>query len=148
MECKKIIIGIGNRLRCDDAAGSIAAHKLSEMGLCSIDAENMPENFISVVRRKKPDKIVIIDACNMNLSPGQIRKIDIQKISSTVVTTHSLPIRVIVQQLVKITSNVVFIGIQTENVEIGESVSNSVQKAIDRVVEKIQNGLEDTISQL
>jgi hydrogenase 3 maturation protease len=146
--CKRLILGIGNPLRSDDAAGSIVARKLKRRGLTSIDAEFMPENYIGVIRRLKPEKIIIVDTCNMALTPGDVRTISLDTIHRGMVTTHSMPLSAVIQKLQEITPNIMFIGIQPENIEVGDTVSESVKKAIKQVVGLINQGNEDTIPRL
>ncbi|MEW6525399.1 MAG: hydrogenase 3 maturation endopeptidase HyCI [Spirochaetota bacterium] len=148
IQCKKLILGIGNHLRSDDAAGSVVARKLKLLGLEAIDAEFMPENYINVIRRHKPEKIIIVDSCNMALTPGSIRTIPIDKIHSGIVTTHNMPLSAVIQHLLEITANIMFIGIQPENIEIGDTISDVVNAAIEQVVTMISNENEDSILKL
>ncbi|MCX8124838.1 MAG: hydrogenase maturation protease [Spirochaetes bacterium] len=143
--CQKLILGIGNRLRSDDAAGSIIAEKCKSMGLPSIDAEYMPQNYIAIVRRYNPQKIVIIDTCDMALSSGEFRRIPINKISNEVITTHSMPMVDILHKLQEITPEITFIGIQPHNIDVGDTVSIPVQEAIEKVIDCIIQGLEESI---
>ncbi|MEJ5360833.1 MAG: hydrogenase 3 maturation endopeptidase HyCI [Spirochaetota bacterium] len=147
-QCKKLILGIGNPLRSDDIAGSIVARKLKLLGLTGIDAEFMPENYIGVIRRNKPEKIIVVDCCDMNLPPGSVRNIPVHKIHSGIVTTHSLPLKAVMQQLLEITPNIMFIGIQPENIEVGDTVSDAVNTAIEQIVAIISSGNEDAIALL
>ena len=146
--CKRLILGIGNPLRSVDAAGSIVARKLKRRGLTSIDAEFMPENYIGVIRRLKPEKIIIVDTCNMALTPGDVRTIPLDTIHRGMFTAHSMPLSEVIQKLQEITPNIMFIGIQPENIEVGDTVSEAVKRAIEQVVELINQGNEDTIPRL
>ncbi len=147
-QCKRLVLGIGNHLRSDDMAGSVIAQRLSNMGVCSIDAEFMPENFIGVIKRKDVQKLIIVDACDVALSPGEVRIIDISKIHSGIVATHSMPFGILLQKLKEITANITFIGIQPENVAVGDVLSVSVQKSIDYIIELIITENEETIARL
>lgn len=146
--CKRLVLGIGNRLRCDDAAGSIIAESLALDGFCSIDAEFMPENYLSVIRRCNPEIIVLVDACDMALTPGEVRRININALKRGAITTHSLPLDVVIQELQKITNNIHLIGIQPEHVDVGETISTAVQKAIEYVIDIIKSGDEEKICML
>lgn len=144
-QCKRLILGIGNPLRSDDAAGSIIARKLKRMGFESIDAEFMPENYIGVIRRHKPEKIIIVDTCNMALPPGDVRTIPVDTICRGMITTHSMPLSTVIQILQRITTNIMFIGIQPKTIEVGDTVSTAVKRAIDQVVQLINQGNEEII---
>src|SRR5512132_511548 len=77
------IVGIGNTLRSDDAAGIFVARAL--MGsrfvpdpstLLVIDAGHAPENRTADLRRFAPELILLIDAAEMGETPGAIRWIE------------------------------------------------------------------------
>ncbi len=144
--CKKLILGIGNRLRSDDAAGSIVAEKCKLLGLPSIDTEYMPENYIAVVRRYNPEKIIIVDTCDMALTPGEVRIVPLHKIHSSMVTTHGMPLVTLIEILQVITTEIMLIGIQPQNVDVGNTVSLSVQEAIKWLVDCLHYGREDAIT--
>lgn len=146
--CKKLILGIGNRLRSDDAAGSIIAEKCKLLGLPSIDTEYMPENYIAVVRRYNPEKIIIVDTCDMALTPGEVRNIPLHKIHSSMVTTHGMPLVTLIQMLQVITTNIIFIGIQPTSVDVGDTVSLPVQEAIEWIVDCLHHDKEQEIPML
>jgi len=147
-QCKKLILGIGNHLRSDDAAGSIVARKLKLLGFTSIDAEFMPENYIGVIRKHKPEKIIIVDTCTMALPPGSVRTIPLHKIHGGIVTTHSMPLSAVIQQLREITPKIMLIGIQPETIEVGDTVSEAVTNAINQIVTTISNGEEVNLPML
>ncbi len=146
--CKKLILGIGNPLRSDDAAGSIVARKLTRKGLVSIDAEFMPENYVGIIRRHNPEKIIIVDTCDMALTPGEVRIIPLHKIHTGIVTTHSVPLVAIIKKLQEITTDIVYIGIQPENIELGDTVTKAVKKSIEQVVAMIDQDNENKIPML
>lgn len=130
-----VIIGIGNRLKGDDAAGSIVAEKVKEKvkskNILVIDAENKPENYIGVIKKFKPSLILIIDAVDFNSYIGDFRIFKIEEIKDITFNTHnfSLPL------FKKLIGNpeIYIIGIQPEKIKIGEEISSSVLKAIEKV---------------
>ncbi|HQN05393.1 MAG TPA: hydrogenase maturation protease, partial [Anaerolineaceae bacterium] len=65
--CRVVILGVGNELRGDDAAGVLAVRKLLKKkekldDVLIIEGAQAPENFTSVIRRFNPHLILIIDA--------------------------------------------------------------------------------------
>ncbi len=76
------IVGIGNELRCDDAAGSLVARGLHDLQQAVngsrplvyetlvIDAGEAPENITGNLRTFKPGLILFIDAAEMGKAPG------------------------------------------------------------------------------
>ena len=77
-----ILLGIGNELKGDDGIGNIIAGEFVEDGWFSIQSATVPENFISVIERKNPDNIVLVDASEMDLKPGELRIIPKEKLDS------------------------------------------------------------------
>ncbi len=59
MKTKIAIPGIGNRLKCDDGAGSILAENLSLRGMTAFDCSIVPENFTGALRKAAPDILII-----------------------------------------------------------------------------------------
>ena len=145
MQCDKLIVGIGNRLRSDDAAGSIVAQRLAQAGFCSIDTESMPENYIGTIQRRKPKTLVIVDACDMNLPAGEVRRIDLSALYGGIITTHGLPVHFLLQKLQEVTPHITFIGIQPETIAIGDIVNVHVHHGIDYCVAMLVNDKETDI---
>ena len=68
-----LIMCIGNRHGGDDAIGPYVADRLKEKinDFVVLDCGTVPENFTSVVKRHKPRNLIIIDAVEMGLTPGE-----------------------------------------------------------------------------
>ncbi len=81
--------------------------------------------------RANPNKVIILDAVDMSLKPGQIKVIDLKKIKQTLPTSHKPSLRILIDYLQKNTNAVIkFIGIQPKNVGFGEKMSKEVKEAI------------------
>jgi hydrogenase 3 maturation protease len=123
----KILLGIGNRLRQDDGAGSFFAENFNADGWLSIDAGIMPENFIAVVKRNSPELLVILDAADLQLSSGSFRRIPLEFISEEYsFNTHKPPFSFLLDQLKKITKSLIYIGIQPYSIDFGDQISSEV----------------------
>ena len=107
----KVLMGIGSELRGDDAIGHVIAGNLRAGGWLSIPCSTVPENFTSVVRRKSPELVVIVDAAEMGIEPGGMRRVPKEKLDSDVSGTHGIPLMHLVTYLEEIAKKVVFIGI-------------------------------------
>ena len=94
----KIILGIGNPLGGDDAVGSYVARRLNEKlkeksvphEVTAIDAGPAPESYTSVIRRKQPEQLILVDAADMGLPPGSIRILPQDKIATLSFSTHRM----------------------------------------------------------
>ena len=130
---------IGNRDGGDDAVGPYVADQLQEErdDFVILDCSTVPENYTSIVKRYKPKNLIIIDAVEMSLSSGEIRIIPKERIGTMHISTHGIPISVLINYLEEYVENILFIGIQPKTMS-GEMTS-SVKKSGDGLVEIIKN---------
>ncbi len=133
---KRCILGIGNRLKEDDGAGSVLAERLARRELLSFDGGSTPENYSGVIKRERPDLLIIVDATSMSLAPGEFRRIPINKISADCeMNTHSMSASYLMYYLNEHVGEIIFIGIEPENLGFGEDMTPPVLDAIDRLEE-------------
>ncbi|HDN81760.1 MAG TPA: hydrogenase maturation peptidase HycI [Methanomicrobia archaeon] len=131
---------IGNRYNGDDAIGPYVADKLKQEDLDEfliLDCSTVPENFTSLVKKNNPTNLIIIDATDMGLPPGEMRRISKDMIGSMHVSTHNIPLSILVSYLEHYVKNVFIIGIQPENMD--GSMGEEVKKSGDKLVELIKN---------
>ena len=134
-----LIMCIGNRDGGDDAIGPYIADRLlqEEYSFVVLDCGTVPENFTSVVKQHNPKNLIIIDAVEMGLSPGEIRIVPKEKIGVMHISTHGIPISVLINYLESYVEQVVFIGIQPKN--MSGRISKDVQKNGNKLVTTIKN---------
>ena len=100
---------IGNRDGGDDSAGPYIADRLKKIhnkDLFVIDCDTVPENYTSVVKSKKPDNLIIIDAVEMGLKPGDIRIVPKEKIGTMHISTHNIPLSVLITYFESFVNNI------------------------------------------
>jgi hydrogenase 3 maturation protease len=142
-----LIMCIGNRGGGDDAIGPYIADKLQIEGdLTVLDCGIVPENYTSVVKRHNPNNLVIIDAVEMGLKTGEIRIVPKEKIGVMTISTHGIPISVLIEYLKQYVKSIIFIGIQPEKMS-GE-MSESVKKSGEKIVNLIKNKNFDKFNDL
>ena len=135
---KYLIVCIGNPDGGDDAVGQYIAEKLFheiKMGTFDaevLDVEVVPENFTGVIKEKNPDILLLIDAVDMNLAPGQIRIIPPDCIGVMHVSTHGIPLSVYIKYLYRFINNIMLIGIQPE--QYVDGLSSSVREASHELI--------------
>ena len=137
---KNVVICIGNRYNGDDAIGPYVADKLKQEDLDEfliLDCSTVPENFTSLVKKNNPTNLIIIDATDMGLPPGEMRRISKDMIGNMHVSTHNIPLSILVSYLEHYVKNVFIIGIQPENMD--GSMGEEVKKSGDKLVELIKN---------
>jgi len=152
-----IVLGIGNRLGGDDAAGTLVvdmlnpalsamsagrhgakAHLSSEV--TAIDAGTAPESYTSVIRRNRPDLLILVDAADMGLPPGALRTIAPEKISFLSFSTHHIPLPMFVSYVEEFCGKVLLVGVQPEQTETGRGISKAVRKSVKKLAEAILEG--------
>ena len=138
------MLGIGNELRGDDAAGVLVARLLSSKGkkLISIEGGSAPENFTGVIIKAAPSHVVIVDSAWMELEPGSIRMIEARSIDGASFSTHTLPAGVLISYLKRsIECEVITMGIEPKSTEFGARISPEVKKAVRKLAEAISGAV-------
>lgn len=137
---KNVVMCIGNRYGGDDAVGPYIADRLKREDLNNfliLDCGTVPENFTSPVKKYAPTTVIIIDATDMRLPAGEIRRVPKNMIGSMHVSTHNIPLSILVSYLEHYVKNVVIIGIQPKILD--GNMSEEVKKSGERLVELIKN---------
>jgi len=139
-----LVFTVGNVLRGDDAAGPMLAKLLTEEpleGWDVIDGGQTPEDELAVVRRRSPDLLLLVDAADMGLDPGQIRILEEEDVyTDFLITTHSLPLTYLLSELKASCKEVIFLGIQPSHTEFFAPLHENVLKAVRQVYESLKNG--------
>jgi len=145
-----MVLGIGNRLGGDDAAGNHLVDTLNQRQhktktlhsgeIITIDAGTAPESFTSVIRQHRPDLLILVDAADMGLPPGTVRTITPEKISAVSFSTHHMPLSMFIAYVKEFCGKVLLVGVQPERIEAGSSISKAVRKSVKRLAEAILEG--------
>jgi hydrogenase 3 maturation protease len=134
---KKLVLTVGNMLMGDDAAGPLLAQSLLASpvdGWEVLDGGSAPENCLHRIRELAPEQILVVDAADMTLEPGQVRLIDDVKLDDPfLMTTHTLPLSYLIESLRETTEKVDLLGIQPQVVAFGYPVSPEVKQAVGQV---------------
>lgn len=133
-----VILCIGNKEGGDDGIGPYIAKRLKEDSSQDIvlDCGTIPENYTGVIKRQKPKTLILIDAAEMNLHPGEIRIIPREKLAKMHFSTHGIPLSVFIKYLEKDVPHIIFIGIQPETMQ--GTLSHSVKKSGDDLIRMLQ----------
>jgi hydrogenase 3 maturation protease len=140
-----ILLGIGNPLNGDDGAGIVVAAQFRKDGWVSLSCGTAPENFTGIIRKTRPDCLVLVDAAAMGLSPGEFRIIPRHKIADVSIGTHQLPLSLLIDFLTDAAGRIVLIGIQPDRVVAGEEISPGVREGAERLVHVLSSGELDRI---
>ena len=134
-----LVMCIGNREGGDDAVGPYISDQLKETDIDVIDCGTNPENYTSVVKRKNPEKLIMVDAADMGLEPGEIRRVQKEKIGVMTISTHGIPVSVLMNYLERSVKEVILIGIQPKTMsgEMSKVVREKANKLIEIITKKI-----------
>jgi len=137
MDATVHVWGIGNNIMGDDGVGIFVAKMLRKLSPSNIKVEiceSVPENFIFQSTMKDVRKLVIVDAAEMSLPPGSIRKISPLK-SQSFISTHGLPFLRLLDNMEE--CELIIVGIQPERISFSTKLSPSVRKAARELVKMI-----------
>lgn len=144
-EPRMAVVGVGQELRGDDAAGLVVAQRLSALtpqssALLVIAGGHAPENCTGPLRRFKPDLVVLVDAAALNLPPGSIQLLNWEQIGGLSATTHTMPLHLLARYLMaELGCEVILLGIQPIDTTLGAPLSSPVEKAVLEVVEGLRS---------
>ncbi len=137
------ILGIGNELNGDDAAGvwvvrELAARLTATPGVLLIDGGVAPENYTGPLRRFQPDLVLEIDAAHLEEAPGTTRWIDWREADGLSASTHTLPPSVLAGYLIsELGCQVSLIGIQPASLELSDPLSPDVERAVRQLADAL-----------
>lgn len=144
-DCEKLIVlGVGNKLKSDDGVGPFIISKLKEQNienkkLMFIDAETVPENFTGKIRKENPTHLIIVDACLMDLRPGDMQIVNKYEFANIGISTHSMSLSFFVRYLEKDTEfKIIFVGIEPETMDWGEKPTPEVERAANEFIEVLK----------
>jgi hydrogenase 3 maturation protease len=138
-----VLVGVGNRMKGDDAIGCRVADELKELERAVVfDAGTAPENYIEPIVELDPDRLLFIDACAFGGEPGEFRlfgREDIDRLAAGLVSTHTLPLSMTAALLgQQIKASIHLLGIQPESLEFDAGLSEPVSRALPGIVEFVR----------
>jgi hydrogenase 3 maturation protease len=138
-----MLMGIGNADRGDDGVGDYIARHFRHPGWQVLKCATTPENFTSMIRKKHPARLVVVDAADFQLPPGAFRRVDRRRIRHAGLGTHMLPLYLLLDYLDEFVGEIVFIGIQPKTTEFGGTLSpeaRAAAKEISKLIEQNRVG--------
>jgi len=128
-----VIVGVGNPLCGDDAAGSLVARRLlGTPGLTVIDSEEVPESYLGRIIAASPDVVVLVDAVDLGAPPGALALIEKENLEAYAPATHRTPLGLVMKYLERETdARTLVIAIQPGTVGFGAPVCVEVLASVD-----------------
>jgi hydrogenase 3 maturation protease len=139
-----VFVGVGNRLRGDDAIGPALIDLLKNRVPHAIDAGSAPENATSAVKRLKPRAVVFLDAAGLgDVPPGQARVVEAGDMEKLGASAHHISLDVVMEYLKEATGADVFLlGVQPERIGEGEHISPSLRRPLKELADAIACALK------
>lgn len=136
-----LIIGVGNTLRGDDALGPFLVQELKgKVEADLLDAGEVPESYTGRIIESQPDTIIVVDAVQMQESPGTLAVIEVDELNKVSWSTHRLSLALFMQYLQEHTGSTVFlIGVQPGCTELGHSMTLPVQETLQVLIRYFTN---------
>jgi hydrogenase 3 maturation protease len=158
------LIGVGQELRGDDAAGVLLIRRLmdsvrvaaSPPGTPAIheeplssapllfEAGSLPEASAGPLRRYQPEWVVFMDSAEMGEPPGTIRWLEPSEAEGFAGSTHTFPIGGLCKYLAsELGCRAGILGIQPKNLEFDSPVSEEVLQAIEEIAEFLHHQITE-----
>lgn len=138
---ENVLFTVGSVLRGDDAVGPVVAKLFKEnepKNWMLVEGDQTPENELGYLKRLHPKRIVMIDAADMGLEAGEIRRIVTDDVkTSFLFTTHSMPITYLLGQLEDACDELVFIGVQPAQTEFFAPLTKSVKESAETIYDSL-----------
>jgi hydrogenase 3 maturation protease len=144
------VVGVGQELLGDDAAGLAVCQRLQELAgdrpsVLIIPAGPAPENCTAQLRRFAPDWVVLVDAARMEAAPGTVRWIPWEAAEADGGSTHTLPLRLLSEYLsTSMGCRVSLVGIQPAEIALGAPLSPPVREAVESVAQELADRLAES----
>ncbi len=143
-----LVIGCGNLLRGDDAAGPVLVRRMWDRGLpdgvrC---ADGGTGGMDVAFQMRGVEEVILVDACRSDSEPGAIFEVPGREVENlpplTGINMHSFRWDHAIafgRWLLKddYPDNVTAYLIEGENFEVGEGLSSAVDRAVDRLVDRL-----------
>jgi len=132
-----VVLGIGNELKGDDAAGILVARALAKSGaskIVALEGHTAPEAMVGKIEKLKPSHVLIVDAAELGLRPGEWTLVPEAEVDGGFTSTHHIPLTTIAKRLREVCGcEVAFLGIQCGTREVGAPPSAKVRAAVAEI---------------
>ena len=136
---KTVIVGLGNVLRGDDGLGPTLVERLGKrLDTPCIDAGGGLERYIGKIARENPETVLFIDAVHLGQEPGAFEFLEPDDLLKAGISTHDLSPGFMLDMFRRmIKGSILLLGVQPQNLSIGEGISGTVMKTLRVLEEKI-----------
>ncbi|OHD72386.1 MAG: hypothetical protein A2W19_13645 [Spirochaetes bacterium RBG_16_49_21] len=140
---KTCIVGMGNYLKRDDAAGLFVVEGLKKRGVPGgvilMNVEDVPENYAYQIAELDCDNVLIVDAVQSGGEVGSVlfgRLCEMEEIAGDY-STHKLSLALTGKILEKYHKKVWLLGIEVRDTGFGAGLSNEVNQSVRLICDLI-----------
>jgi hydrogenase 3 maturation protease len=135
-----VVVGVGNALRADDAAGPLLAESLRRRFPDRVfDVAEVPENYLGLIRRARPDTILLIDAADFGGEPGDMRIASEEDVAGFAGGTHAAPLSMFMALAAAETgAEVRLLAVQVKSTRLGGTMCEEVRAAVEALVPQLE----------
>lgn len=144
-----VVLAVGNRLRKDDGFGVYVGSALRRLRLKDVlilEAGMAPEMFLTPILEFNPSHLIVVDSIYAGLKPGAIVVSDCERLTEEIsLSTHRVSMRLLAKYLrfMGFKGKILIVGVQPEDLSLGEGLSPKVEEAKERVVEMLTGVLSN-----
>ena len=134
---KILYVGVGNRLKSDDAIGIYICERLEiskQKEVLIVEAGI--EKFVGKINSLAPDILVLVDCTDFNKKPGYINLFPVSEIPDNTFHTHTISLGRISEFFEMKTY---ILGIQPDFVGFGEDISPQVMEQANELISFLNN---------
>ena len=130
-----LIIGIGNELRGDDAAGIELVRRLDQAGYSpTLLVYTNPENYLRRISQIPHTVRLWVDIVHLVGRPGEFRILQAEEIDQVAISTHNFSLTVVFRFLQEThPADDFLLGIQPKSTELGAALSQEVSQSISAI---------------
>jgi hydrogenase 3 maturation protease len=134
-----LIMGVGNRLRGDDAVGPLLIdHLRGKVDIPLIDAGDVPENYLGPIEESNANLVLVIDAAKMGTNVGDVALFNIEQVQGKSVSTHTANLGLLFKVIPpEKRPQVIVLGIRPGSMELGQELSEPVRGTMVSIAEML-----------
>ena len=142
-----VVVGVGNILLGDEGVGIRAVELLERSELpANVKVLDLGTNFLDITSHiDNAEKLIIIDAISAGNESGRLYRFrydELEAIKANMRSAHQISILNVLKLLRELYANmreceVVLIGVEPKTIDMGLELSQEVESALPRIIEKI-----------
>jgi len=134
-----LFLGMGNRLKGDDGVGPYICELIQDRVRAPVlDVGTALENYLGPIFRLQPEAILLLDAADLGMDPGDMAFLERDAIACSGPSTHTVSVDFVLGTLDRDQQmRFRFLGIQPKRVRLGESLSVPVKASAIQIADVV-----------